>query len=676
MLIPAIDSACQRMLAFAFALLTLFFVCSAEKPAQIVCNDKRNYTKGSQLQKNVLAVFEQLVNRSSKPAAYNTSVVGSSGKTIYGLLNCRGDTTDKQCRSCAQDAVTALQQNCRTASGGVAWFDRCYLRFENFRFIGQLDVDNFWYFSTKDNFSNPIVSETKVTQLLTALSVQAINYPDSRYAAGFNNSSIPIIYGLVQCWKDISKDECETCLYNALSALKGYVLQHGSKGGQVLSESCVNRYDTYRFFNSTSTPPSTQSIAPDYGLSYPALPSGKSPGKLPVILGAVGGSTLLLLIVALIIFLLSKRRRANSRNSPFQDEENNDLAKDDHILFFSMKVLINATDNFHEDLKIGEGGFGVVYKGTLADGQEIAVKKLSVRSLRGKQEFINEIKLVAKVQHRNLISLLGCCTEGSNRILVFEYVPNKSLDKILFGQDDRRILDWNRRYKIILGVARGLRYLHEDCKLKIIHRDIKASNILLDQKFNPKIADFGLARLFPDEQSYIETRIAGTYGYMAPEYAIKGQLSTKADVYSFGVLLLETLTGKKNSEYDPEMDIQSLLGWVWRLYQNGNLMEIIDETLGETHIQDQILRFIHIGLLCTQADSSLRPSMSIVILMLSSRSVTLPHPTIPAFVDYTQRITCISSNSHAFIQRDNSFNSPRKSVISNVNCSISDIGPR
>jgi len=347
-------------------------------------------------------------------------------------------------------------------------------------------------------------------------------------------------------------------------------------------------------------------------------------------------------IIALIVCLFAMRNKVKSVISQklvtraqnkeiYENKPESTLLPEEQILF-TLKTLIEATDNFHEDKKLGEGGFGPVYKGTTRDGNEIAVKKLSVESGQGKVEFMNEVELVANVQHRNLVKLIGCCAEGPERLLVYEYLPNRSLDTFVFDSEKKSQLDWEKRYHIIMGIARGLLYLHEDSHLRIIHRDIKANNILLDEELNPKIADFGLARLFTEDKNHIQTRVAGTYGYMAPEYAMQGQLSVKTDIYSFGVLVLEIVSGRKSSDTDFPEEIETLLEWAWTLFKNGNLLSVIDSTLRETCWEEQVLRCIHVALLCTQADAGIRPSISNVILMISSATVTLPIPTHPAFM--------------------------------------------
>ncbi|KAJ4960711.1 hypothetical protein NE237_020621 [Protea cynaroides] len=323
---------------------------------------------------------------------------------------------------------------------------------------------------------------------------------------------------------------------------------------------------------------------------------------------------------------------------PFKFHSDNDSQKEEDLekiasqvqKNFSLETLVSATRNFHSDHKLGEGGFGPVYKGKLGDGREIAVKRLSHTSNQGKKEFMNEAKLLAKVQHRNVVNLLGYCAQGSEKLLVYEYVVNESLDKLLFNAGRRADLDWKRRYDVITGVARGLLYLHEDSHSVIIHRDIKASNILLDDKWCPKIADFGMARLYPEDQTHINTRVAGTNGYMAPEYVMHGQLSVKADVFSYGVVLLELITGRKNSNFS-HAEYQSLLEWVWKCYKKERKLEVMDPILASTAIIEQVEICIQIGLLCTQADPNLRPKMRRVVVMLSKRPGTLEEPTRPGY---------------------------------------------
>ncbi|CAJ2677688.1 unnamed protein product [Trifolium pratense] len=298
---------------------------------------------------------------------------------------------------------------------------------------------------------------------------------------------------------------------------------------------------------------------------------------------------------------------------------------------FSYETLVSATKNFNAVHKLGEGGFGPVFKGKLIDGREVAVKKLSHTSNQGKKEFMNEAKLLARVQHKNVVNLLGYCVHGAEKLLVYEYVPHESLDKLLFTADKREQLDWKRRFGIITGVAKGLLYLHEDSHHCIIHRDIKASNVLLDDKWTPKIADFGMARLFPEDQSQVNTRVAGTNGYMAPEYMMHGRLSVKADVFSYGVLLLELITGQRNSSFNLDVEHHSLLDWAYKMYKKGRSLEIVDSALASTVLTEQVAMCIQLALLCTQGDPHLRPTMRRVVVMLSRKSPQshMEEPTRP-----------------------------------------------
>ncbi|KAF8411255.1 hypothetical protein HHK36_003802 [Tetracentron sinense] len=295
-------------------------------------------------------------------------------------------------------------------------------------------------------------------------------------------------------------------------------------------------------------------------------------------------------------------------------------------------ILSIATNNFHLANKLGEGGFGPVYKGKLFDGREIAVKRLSRSSGQGLEEFKNEVIVISRLQHKNLVRLLGCCTEGEEKMLIYEYMPNRSLDAFLFDPEKQSLLGWRKRFLIIEGIGRGLVYLHRDSRLRIIHRDLKASNILLDEDLNPKISDFGMARIFGGDQDQANTRrVVGTYGYMSPEYAMEGRFSEKSDVFSFGVLLLEIVSGRRNISFYHHVEALSLLGYAWQLWNEEKILELVEPTLCELSFQKEVLRCIHVGLLCVQEFAKDRPTMSTIVSMLISEITTLPTPKQPAF---------------------------------------------
>ncbi|GKC39438.1 G-type lectin S-receptor-like serine/threonine-protein kinase isoform X1, partial [Tanacetum coccineum] len=309
--------------------------------------------------------------------------------------------------------------------------------------------------------------------------------------------------------------------------------------------------------------------------------------------------------------------------------------EDLELPLFDFSTIANATNNFSDSCKLGEGGYGPVYKGMLEDGKEIAVKRNSGKSIQGLDEFQNEVQCIAKLQHRNLVKLIGCCIGEEERILIYEYMPNKSLDSFIFDEGKRKSLDWSKRYSIIIGITRGLLYLHQDSRLRIIHRDLKASNILLDKEMNPRISDFGLARSMEGSDTSANTkRVMGTYGYMAPEYAIDGIYSTKSDVFSFGVLVLEIVSGKKNRGFQDANHDLNLLGHAWRLYNNRKHVQLVDSIINGSYVESEVSRAVHIGLLCVQKYPEERPHMPMVVLMLGSQ-IPLPEPKQPGF--YTER---------------------------------------
>ncbi|XP_061360637.1 probable leucine-rich repeat receptor-like serine/threonine-protein kinase At3g14840 [Gastrolobium bilobum] len=300
---------------------------------------------------------------------------------------------------------------------------------------------------------------------------------------------------------------------------------------------------------------------------------------------------------------------------------------------FTLRQIKAATNNFDISNKIGEGGFGPVYKGILLDGTIIAVKQLSAKSKQGNREFVNEIGMISALQHPCLVKLYGCCVEGDQLLLVYEYMENNSLARALFGREESRLkLNWQPRHKICVGIARGLAFLHEESRLKIVHRDIKATNVLLDKDLNPKISDFGLAKLDEEDNTHISTRIAGTYGYMAPEYAMHGYLTEKADVYSFGIVALEIVSGKSNTVHRSKEGALYILDWAHLLKEKGNLMELVDKRLGSDINEEEAMVMIKVALLCTNATSNLRPTMSSVLSMLEGRTV------VPEFVSDSSEV--------------------------------------
>ncbi|CAL0326492.1 unnamed protein product [Lupinus luteus] len=285
--------------------------------------------------------------------------------------------------------------------------------------------------------------------------------------------------------------------------------------------------------------------------------------------------------------------------------------------FFPLRHIKAATNNFDPAFKIGEGGFGPVYKGILSDGTVVAVKQLSSKSKQGNREFINEIGLISALQHPSLVKLYGFCMEGDQLLLIYEYMENNSLAHALFAQEKSQLkLDWSTRQKICIGIARGLAYLHGESRLKIVHRDIKATNVLLDKDLSPKISDFGLAKLNEDGHTHMTTRVAGTYGYMAPEYAMHGYLTDKADVYSFGIVALEIVSGKSNTKSWPKEECFSLVDWVLLLKENGDLMDLVDERLGADFKKEEVMVMINVALHCTHSSPMHRPAMSSVVSML------------------------------------------------------------
>ncbi|KAL0834495.1 hypothetical protein Bca101_086384 [Brassica carinata] len=523
---------------------------------------------------------------------------------------------------------------------------RSMFRYSNRTIYGRKETDPKLSYRAGEKISSNIDEfERLQRELLNRLKgVAAAGGGNRKYAQG-NSSASPgyrSFYGSAQCTPDLSEEDCNDCLIYGFESIPSCC--DSEIGLRWFCPSCNFRFETWRFYEFEADleldPPGSAGSPTPAAKTEEKTGKGKGGSKvviaivIPIVLVALFG-------ICLCLVLKWKKNKSRDRvkvlgSSPLSGSVAEDEFSNTDSLLVDFENLKVATNNFSPENELGRGGFGSVYKGVFSHGQEIAVKRLSGTSGQGDLEFKNEILLLAKLQHRNLVRLLGFCIHGQERLLVYEFIKNASLDHFIFNLEKRQVLDWGVRYKMIGGVARGLLYLHEDSRYRIIHRDLKASNILLDQEMNPKIADFGLAKLFDQGQTMTHrftNRIAGTYGYMAPEYAMHGQFSVKTDVFSFGVLVIEIITGKRNNNGrgSDDDDAEDLLSWVWRSWREDVILSVIDPSLTAGSRND-ILRCLHIGLLCVQESAASRPTMASVALMLNSNSFTLPTPSRPAFV--------------------------------------------
>ncbi|XP_022555869.1 cysteine-rich receptor-like protein kinase 10 isoform X1 [Brassica napus] len=611
---------------FLFSFLTSF-KAYAQDPTYVyhVCPNTTTFTRNSTYFTNLRTLLSSL---SSPNASYSTgfqnATSGRAPDRVTGLFLCRGDVTPAVCRSCVAFAVNETLARCPNEREVTLYYDECMLRYSNGNILSTLNTNGgIILYNTQNVTSNQTGFRNLVLSTINQAATVASSSP-RRFATGKANlTAFQTLYGLVQCTPDLTSQECLRCLNQIVNQLPMDKI-----GGRLIVPSCNSRYELYPFYNESAVP----TPPPPPPVSTPPVPAPPPPA------GKGGNSTVLVvaivvpIIVAVLLFIagycfLTKRtKKAYHPTSAFDGD---DITTADSLQL-DYRSIQTATADFAESNKIGQGGFGEVYKGILSDGTEVAVKKLSKSSGQGDVEFKNEVVLVAKLQHRNLVRLLGFCLEGEERVLVYEYVPNKSLDYFLFDPAKQAQLDWSRRYKIIGGVARGILYLHQDSRLTIIHRDLKASNILLDADMNPKIADFGMARIFGlDQTQENTTRIVGTYGYMSPEYAMHGQYSMKSDVYSFGVLVLEIISGKKNSSFYQTDGAHDLVSYAWRLWSNGTPLDLVDPVIVDNCQRNEVVRCVHIGLLCVQEDPVDRPTLSTIVLMLTSNTVTLPVPRQP-----------------------------------------------
>ncbi|XP_056687919.1 cysteine-rich receptor-like protein kinase 19 [Spinacia oleracea] len=617
-------------MAYVFSLIIFSFLCfttillksanSQELNTYLHanCSDNNNqvelFDQGSLYQTNLYYLLSNLTSNSDTQKFYNFTT-GENPNRVYGLYLCSNVIDNQLCQSCVQAAANDIQQRCPYSVEAITWYSLCTLRYANHSIFSVNDVSKYYLFTVgpaqynqfNQQLANTLISLFNVasSQCLSLASASTVSYLEGGI----------VMNPVVDCTPDLTPSDCRSCLQTALSRLQTDVYQLGA----LVQPSCRL---TYTFLDLESL--------------IPAAPNK----KLYIGVGVISAVAAVSLIWVVVLICCLKRRKATKKPSGLEEIESMEN------LQIGLDAIKAATYNFSEANKLGQGGFGIVYMGSLADGQAVAVKRLSNASRQGIREFKTEACLAAKLQHKNLVKLYGFCSEQDEMLLVYEFVPNKSLDRFLFGGKRGVYLKWETRYKIIMQIARGLQYLHEDSCPKIIHRDLKPSNILLDEDMNPKIADFGMAKLFGGDQTQGDTsRIAGTFGYMAPEYVATGHFSVKSDIFSYGVILLEIVSGLRNRCLDPDAEEENLLRYAWRLWNEGDHLSLVDSALGNSFSRGEIERCIHVGLLCTQEDPTKRPNIASVSMMLNTHPfIDLPQPTSPPAFPYKQEKSFVVSH--------------------------------
>ncbi|KAL0763034.1 hypothetical protein Bca101_079185 [Brassica carinata] len=614
-------------------LVTLSFISVS---GQICRNTGGTFRPNTTYDSNRRLILSSLAsNVTARGGFFYNSSFGQDPDRVYAMASCIPGAESKECSDCITEAVTKMIQNCPNQTEAFSWPGTktlCMVRYANSSFYGSMDLEPN---SLRYNTGNITINMSEFERIWDAFMIRMIDSASSGRSGASSSSSgkyyaaditslttFQRVYALMECTPDLSPGNCEACLRANVRRYQDCC--RGNQGGVARRPSCFFRWDLYPFLGAfdniiSGAPP----LQPLTGDGDGAAKKDGDSLSVGAIVGIVVASVIAIVLVLLALAFAFYRRRKSSREVDFQTGY--DISNTDSLQF-DFKTIEAATDKFLRSNMLGQGGFGEVFKGILPNGTEVAVKRLSKTSGQcALLEFKNEVLVVAKLQHRNLVRLLGFCLESEEKILVYEFVPNKSLDHLLFDPEKQGQLDWTMRYKIISGIARGILYLHQDSR-----------------------------------------------GYMSPEYAMHGQFSTKSDVYSFGVLVLEIINGKRNSSFlETESNGSNLVTYAWRLWSNGSPLELVDPFVRKSCDSSEVARCIHIALLCVQENPMDRPTLSTIILMLTSNTITLPVPHQPGFFFKTTRDQDLSAE---YLE---SGQSTGKFVAFSINDgTISDLNPR
>ncbi|KAF8037047.1 hypothetical protein BT93_B0077 [Corymbia citriodora subsp. variegata] len=599
------------------ALSSYFFSLAASDPritkAGLYCDNRTEFD--ANFVPNFDAVLRE-ISESVTDQHWGNYFITSPPPAIYGLVQCHGDLIDADCSLCFAESHDRINL-CITF--GRLYLDGCFLRVDGYDFFNETIDPTHDMLECSSNSTVPAERaaefSNRVDRVLKNVLASTVLNKGFAVAGEDGAGGVTGVYALAQCWSTLDDSSCRVCLENATLKARSCAPREEARA---MNAGCFLRYSTTKFYN---------------------VPVSRGSSRVCITI-AIASSVVVTSLVLIGAYIgYQKYNKKQAHNSLMQLLPSGSKFR----LYFKYKTLEKATNFFHDSRKLGQGGAGSVYKGILPNGKVVAVKRLVFNTRQWVDDFFNEVTLINGIQHKNLVRLLGCSIEGPESLLVYEYIPNRSLDQVLFVNNATHILTWEERLHIITGIAEGLTYLHGGCGVKIIHRDIKTSNILLDENLTAKIADFGLVRCIAPEKSHISTAIAGTLGYIAPEYLMRGQLTEKADVYAFGVLVLEILSGRKNSVYTPQSS--SVLQLVWKHYKSNNLAACIDPALRGNFSVLEASNVLQISLLCTQASVELRPPMSLVVEMLHDKDHVVPEPKQPPFLNASVLFDKSSSTS-------------------------------
>ncbi|KAL3740570.1 hypothetical protein ACJRO7_021791 [Eucalyptus globulus] len=609
---------------FFFVFVQNFSAEAAPTYLEHFCARISFFIPNSTYESNLNTVLSSLSsNATTSTNGFATATAGQDRPDqAHGLFLCRGDVSISTCSDCVATGKRDVLRLCGLQRVATIWYDECMLRYDNRSFFSS--------FETKPSFTTPnttnVTDPTRFAQVL-GQTMDNINRRAPNGGSGkkfaveeANLTSLQKLYTLAQCTPDLTPFDCNRCLRDMISNFT-----QDKQGGRSFTLVCGVRFELFPFYNASAmaapVPPPSRLPLPPAPETRPKRKSNKSTVITITTTISVGGFIIILFLTCWML-----QRKGKRMHEVFKVKGDENELTTVESLQFDLATIQSATNDFSPENKLGEGGFGEVFQGKLPNGQQIAVKRLSQSSRQGDDEFKNEVLLVAKLQHKNLVRLLGFCLEGDEKLLAYEFVPNKSLDYFLF-----------------------------------------------DSEMNPKISDFGMARIFGVDQTQASTnKIVGTFGYMSPEYAMHGRFSVKSDVYSFGILLLEIICGKKNGFYDQFDGGEYLARYAWNQWRDGTPLKVLDPAIMDSNSRDQVLRCLHICLLCIQEDPAIRPTMATVVLMLSSNSITPPSPRHPAFfVQSKARGLGIPMEGLGSDQ-----STSRIKLLSNNNLSLTELYPR